>query len=514
MPHVTALLRRVGPGERDSGAQWTESALARSRTRSIPHSAHPVADTLRLACSDSGRCAEAGPVGPTRTPRSSCGLVTRWSVSQLLAVVCLTVLGAGCGQPEGRTIGGGDRSERTRNGSSSGEAPLPPPSAVPPASLDRTVAGSSASDDSARGRTRLDQGSDREVANPEWTDGLSADHVRPARTGRFVFDPNSPHSGRVWHLSDHEAVGELFLVENSEIQGDSSRFWVNPEAGSPRLWMHHVSERAAVSGTAVDYHLPEGFQPVPEAGQTEDGFPWRIRCEADGGLMGLIPAGPGHLGTLSGDSTEGPAVQPLLEGFYIDLVEVTAGQYQAYRMDAGQKRRIPDPARKSTAPAEPVTGISWTEAKAYATWAGKELPTEAEWEKAARGPLGFAVPWGEGDPLWGGTRSPGRLTAVALFPADLSPYGLYDTAGNAREWVADWYHPDAFAQLLTRKGSALRDPTGPKASGAGEQKVVKGGATDWRLTRRAGVVSNQRPVDVGFRCVIRLRSAGKSKPGS
>jgi formylglycine-generating enzyme required for sulfatase activity len=106
-----------------------------------------------------------------------------------------------------------------------------------------------------------------------------------------------------------------------------------------------------------------------------------------------------------------------------------------------------------------------------------------------------------------------RLTPVARYSADLSPYGLYDTAGNAREWVADWYQADAFEQLLSRKGGTVRDPAGPKAAGAGEQKVVKGGATDWRLTNRVGVVSNQRLPDVGFRCVVRLRPLGKGKIG-
>ncbi|MFM8289434.1 MAG: formylglycine-generating enzyme family protein [Planctomycetaceae bacterium] len=440
----------------------------------------------------------------------------------LLAGTVLLVLGGaiggtGCGQPEGRTIGGINRSDRGGSEAVTGDAQRPPPAVAPPltqpAVAENSAPGSpSDSGDSERTGRPTRRKDWLDLRENESSDGLSADHIRPSRSDRFLFDPTFENSGRVWQLSDSQAVGELFELTGEGATADSTRFWAATEAASPALWMHHVIERAAVSGAAGDYHLPEGFAAVAEAGQTEDGFPWRIRCEADGALMGLVPAGPSHLGSTSGPEAERPAVQPGLEGFYIDLVEVTVGQYQAYRDDAGEKRRIAEPARKGAAD-EPVTGISWTEAKAYATWAGKELPTEAEWEKGARGPLGFAVPWGEGDPLWGRTREVSRLTPVARYSADLSPYGLYDTAGNAREWVADWYQPDAFEQLLSRKGGAVRDPTGPKPAGANEQKVVKGGAADWRLTSRVGVVSNQRLPDVGFRCVVRLRPQGKGKVG-
>ena len=462
-----------------------------------------------------GPAMAAGKTPGTGGGRTPGGNRLAWTVAIGFAGV---ISQAGCGQPEGRTIGGIDRSDRARGEAATVETQRPPPAVAPPATVP-TVANNSAANSpeaigDSQGKGRSARRSDwRDMRESEPGDGLSADHIRPTRVDRFLFDPSFDHSGRVWQLSDHQAVGELFVLTEAGATGDSSRFLAATEASSPTLWMHHVAERSAVSGAAGDYRLPEGFVAVPEAGQTEDGFPWRIRCEADGALMGLVPAGPSHLGTATGPEPERPAVQPILEGFYIDLVEVTVGQYQVYRDDAGEKRRIPEPARKGVAADEPVTGISWTEAKAYATWAGKELPTEAEWEKAARGPLGFAVPWGEGDPLWGRAREVSRLTPVARYSADLSPYGLYDTAGNAREWVADWYQADAFEQLLSRKGGTVRDPAGPKAAGAGEQKVVKGGATDWRLTNRVGVVSNQRLPDVGFRCVVRLRPLGKGKIG-
>lgn len=424
----------------------------------------------------------------------------------LLAIV-------GCGQPEGRTIGGNDRNDRTSAESMMMDKLGPPPVVGPRA--ERTVSrGDPVADAQPRAaeenRRRLGGGAGQV---PEPAEGLSADHVRSVQSGRYLFDPQFKHSGRPWQVADRRSVGELFEFNGQDTTGGSTHFWAPSEAGSPALWMHHVGARSAVSGAVDDYRLPDGFEAIPEAGQTEDGFPWRIRCQKDGALMGLVPAGPSHLGSEAHTQVERPSVQPILEGFYIDLVEVTVGQYRAYRAESGEKRRITEPARKTAVVDEPVTGISWTEAKAYASWARKELPTEAEWEKAARGPLGFVVPWGEGDPLWGRTREVLRLTAVAQYPADLSPYGLYDTAGNAREWVADWYQPDAFQQLLTQKGSALRDPTGPKAVGAEEQKVVKGGGEDWRLTKREGVVSNQRLPDVGFRCVVRLRTQGKMKPG-
>jgi formylglycine-generating enzyme required for sulfatase activity len=140
---------------------------------------------------------------------------------------------------------------------------------------------------------------------------------------------------------------------------------------------------------------------------------------------------------------EHPQHKVFLPAYRIDFYEVTNQQYAEFVADAHllppptwpEGRYPPDQGRL------PVTGITWFEADSYCRWAGKRLPTEAEWEKAARGPEGLEFPWGNTfDEKKGNIGSKG-LAAVGSFPEGRSPYGIYDLAGNVSEWVADWYKP-------------------------------------------------------------------------
>ncbi|HEY2253006.1 MAG TPA: SUMF1/EgtB/PvdO family nonheme iron enzyme, partial [Planctomycetaceae bacterium] len=135
--------------------------------------------------------------------------------------------------------------------------------------------------------------------------------------------------------------------------------------------------------------------------------------------------------------------------------------------------------------------------------------TEAQWEKAARGPDGFKYPWGNGPWIWERPRAPGQIDKVASFRGDESPYGALDMAGNAREWCSDWYVEKYYSQLLAEGGSTARNPTGPRNSGGTNMRVVKGGDPNWLVWARSGVLQNEHPNDVGFRCVLRLKPAGK-----
>ena len=185
---------------------------------------------------------------------------------------------------------------------------------------------------------------------------------------------------------------------------------------------------------------------------------------SDGAPMVLVPAGEFTMGSEYAPN-ERPPHQVYLDPFYIDKYEVTTARYGQFLQATAEQPppyqwnnvNLADDAER------PVIGVAWADADAYCRWAGKRLPTEAEWEKAARGTDERRYPWGNEEPTndqanfgrSGGWKGYGMLTTVGGFEAGKSPYGVYDLAGNVWEWVADWYDPNYY------KKSPDRNPTGP-----------------------------------------------------
>jgi formylglycine-generating enzyme required for sulfatase activity len=203
---------------------------------------------------------------------------------------------------------------------------------------------------------------------------------------------------------------------------------------------------------------------------------------------------------------ERPAHLIIMNSFWIDQTEVTNGQYQQcatedvcqppQRFDSYSRPQYYDNSEFANFP---VIYVTWDDADTFCRWAGRRLPTEAEWERAARGPDARIYPWGNQLP------SPGLLnydfrigdtSAVGSYPLGASPYGVLDMAGNVNEWVADWYEADYYSQ------SPRSDPQGPVRTG---YRVVRGGSwLDNRNYVRSGLRLSYPPesafVDLGFRC--------------
>ncbi len=258
------------------------------------------------------------------------------------------------------------------------------------------------------------------------------------------------------------------------------------------------------------FKLPEGFSAVDEAGYSLQGLPHRIRCERDYSEMVLVPAGVSVQGVNNGDKNAGPQFTIYQNAFYIDVHEVTLEQYRRWRSEMiAQKGKIPKPAGNDLQPAEfPALGISYTDALNYARTMGKQLPLETQWEKAARGEMGFQYPWGNGRPLWQIVRKPGQIDAVGTFPGDKSPYGVFDLAGNAREWCEDWYSNNPYQAAITlADAGVVRDWSGPKRSVIPSMRAVRGNQQAWNVWKRSGENMRRPPADVGVRCVLNLPNA-------
>lgn len=255
--------------------------------------------------------------------------------------------------------------------------------------------------------------------------------------------------------------------------------------------------------------LPNGFRAETSAPVHPSGWPTRITCDRDGAVMLLVPGGEFLMGREDGDSSERPSHRVKLSAYYIDEHEVTNRQYQTYLKESGRASGdVPkpiDPARLEL----PVTGLTAREARAYCYWANRRLPSEAQWEMAARSAdgrvsYGFAIK----EPARGDA-NPRILDAVMSLPADRSPLGGFDFAANAWEWTSDYYD----AQYYNQARGVMVDPSGPLESRIKPAQVtVKGGSKLGFLTWREGVRIEGKLPQLGFRGALPVEAVQAPPP--
>jgi serine/threonine-protein kinase len=239
-----------------------------------------------------------------------------------------------------------------------------------------------------------------------------------------------------------------------------------------------------------------GASPSPCAGEE------RINPK-DGAVMIYIPAGEFLMGSNNGYDDEKPQRRVYLDGYWIYKYPVTVAQYRKFCRVTG--RQEPPPPYWGWEDDHPIVNVSWHDAVAYCEWAGVRLPTEAEWEKAARGTDGRKYPWGN---EWDGSKCANsvgsnnlRSTApVGSYPQGVSPYGVHDMAGNVWEWCADWYDGNYY------RSAPSKNPQGPSS---GERRVLRGGSwnrvgeNNFRAADRNRYNPDYRWYNNGFRCAAR-----------
>jgi len=248
-------------------------------------------------------------------------------------------------------------------------------------------------------------------------------------------------------------------------------------------------------------------RPAATAAPSLDYSMYKTKVGDEGREMVQIPEGPFIMGSKEGDPDEFPERQVFLKAFYLDVKEVSQEEYA--RFAKMTKRPLPkievfeDDQSKLLKPEFAAMSMSWEEATAYCKWAGKRLPTEAEWEKSGRGEGKRKYAWGDSfvsgrahANIDGSEDGYKYLAPPGSFESGRSPYGVYDMTGNVAEWVADSYDEHYYQK------APYRDPKGPEP---GDLKVVRGGS--WRETEHNARLSKRfaaklwrTDITIGFRC--------------
>ena len=223
----------------------------------------------------------------------------------------------------------------------------------------------------------------------------------------------------------------------------------------------------------------------------------------DGASMALIPAGEFTMGSDKGDDDEQPIHRVFLDSYYLDKFEVTNGQFAKFveAIHSEPPWGFADQETPVVHADRPVRWVNWMDAIGYCLWAGKRLPTEAEWEKAARGTDSRVYPWGNDPPtpahaVFGLKEGGETVSPIGNRDHGKSPYDVHDLAGNLYEWVTDWYDDTFYTKMPA---------VNPRGPAEGTAKVQRGGSyinTPYRLRssfRTKGDPTEHEP-NVGFRC--------------
>ncbi len=307
-----------------------------------------------------------------------------------------------------------------------------------------------------------------------------------------------------------------------------------PSAAPPATGVEAASGEVEPESAPQPEPAPEPVpEPEPEPLTSPEGVQMRACPEAGDGapalpeFMACIPGGPFIRGSDADWDHAKPQATVWVQSFWMDQYEVTYAEYKACQK-AGECPKAGPQYVDFDRPAQPINGISWFDADAYCKAQGKRLPTEAEWEKAARGSEGARYPWGEQeatceqaiilDPALGrgcGVKKSGKKPETG-YPWNVgsrapNAYGLYDMAGNAYEWVADWFSPSYEACGEACAGTDPRGPCdGAETCSGHRRKVVRGGSWYWdaeratTIYRRAHIPSNNPFHHFGFRCAADL----------
>ena len=279
-----------------------------------------------------------------------------------------------------------------------------------------------------------------------------------------------------------------------------------------RVHLKSIAEDLRRIAQSLDKSQQQSTSPKVEAEKAADAEPNRPPINADS--MVLVPEGDFEMGSNDGETSEKPVHTVSVDAFYIDAYAVTVGHYKRFVQETGHPAPNWDVVSKySPTDQHPILFVSWHDAMAYATWVGKRLPTEAEWEKAARGGLsGATYPWGDDAPdgtqcnLTGNKDGYEHTAPVGSFPPN--GYGLYDMTGNVSEWCLDEWDAGFYANSPRRSPIAGETIANVLSNFANFEKprILRGGSWNdtvqfMRVANRNWGRSRDTLAVIGFRCV-------------